>query len=179
MKRILQIGDKEYPESLKKIYNPPKKLYCIGNIELLNTRIIAMIGSRECSTYGKQMAIKLAKELVENKYTIVSGLAKGIDSYSHIGGIKQTIAVLGSGFKNVYPAENIVLAKDIIKNDGLLLSEYSLEEKAKPEYFPARNRIINGLSEGIIVVEAKIKSGIFITVDLGLEIGKTVYAVPR
>ena len=96
-----------------------------------------------------------------------------------MGGMKQTIAVLGSGFNNIYPKENINLAKEIIKNNGLLISEYPVNEVAKPQNFPARNRIISGLSSGIIVVEAKMKSGTFITVDLALEEGKTIYAVPR
>lgn len=125
------------------------------------------------------MSKQISKELVENGYTVISGLARGIDSYSHIGGIKRTIAVLGSGFKNIYPSENLDLAKDIIKNKGLLISEYPVEEKAKPQHFPERNRIISALSMGIIVVEAKLKSGTFITVDLALEEGKSVYAVPR
>lgn len=124
------------------------------------------------------MAKKISKELVENSFTVISGLARGIDSYSHIGGIKRTIAVLGSGFNNIYPSENLDLAKEIIKNNGLLISEYPVEEKAKPQYFPERNRIISALSMGIIVVEAKLKSGTFITVDLALEEGKSIYAVP-
>lgn len=175
----LKICDKLFPETLKKIYNPPKALYCFGNIKLLNTNIIAIIGARECSTYGKQVTKKIAKELVENNYTVVSGLAVGIDSYAHIGGIERTIAVLGSGFNNIYPHSNIELVKNIIKNNGLVVSEYELNEKPKPQNFPARNRIISGLSNGIIVVEAKKKSGTFITVDLGLEAGKNIYAVPR
>lgn len=175
----LQIEDKLFPQKLKRIYNPPKMIYCLGNLNLLQTNIISVIGARECSTYGKQITKKIAKELVDNNYTVISGLAKGIDSYAHIGGIKQTIAVLGSGFNNIYPNENIDLAKDIIKNNGLIISEYPIEEKAKPHNFPERNRIISALSMGIIVVEAKLKSGTFITVDFALEEGKNVYAVPR
>ena len=154
-------------------------LYCLGNIDLLHTPTIAVIGSRECTIYGKQMAKQISKELVNNNITVVSGLAKGIDSYAHIGGIKQTIAILGSGFNNIYPRENIELAKEIVQNNGLLITEYELNELPKPQNFPARNRIISALSMGIIVVEAKLKSGCFITVDFALEEGKTVYAVPR
>jgi len=146
---------------------------------LLNTFTIAVIGSRECTIYGKQMAKQISKELVDNNITVISGLAKGIDTYAHIGGIKQTIAVLGSGFNNIYPQENIKLAKDIIRNNGLLITEYELNEISKPQNFPARNRIISALSTGVIVIEAKSKSGSFITVDLALEEGKNVYAVPR
>jgi len=138
-----------------------------------------VIGSRECTIYGKQMAKQISKELVDNNITVISGLAKGIDTYAHIGGIKQTIAVLGSGFNNIYPQENIKLAKDIIRNNGLLITEYELNEISKPQNFPARNRIISALSTGVIVIEAKSKSGSFITVDLALEEGKNVYAVPR
>lgn len=177
--KTLQIDNKLFPEKLRRIFNSPKKIYCLGNVNLLNTNAVAVIGARECSTYGKQITKLISKELVDNNFTVISGLARGIDSYAHIGGIKQTIAVLGSGFNNIYPNENIDLAKDIIKNNGLIISEYPMEEKAKPQNFPERNRIISALSTGIIVVEAKLKSGTFITVDLALEEGKNVYAVPR
>lgn len=175
----IEITNKLFPEKLRRIYNPPKNLYCLGNTNLLNTNIIAVIGARECSTYGKQMAKQIANELVDNNFTVISGLARGIDSYAHIGGIKKTIAVLGSGFNYIYPNENIDLAKNIIKNNGLIISEYAVDEMAKPQNFPERNRIISALSIGIIVVEAKLKSGTFITVDLGLDEGKNIYAVPR
>lgn len=125
------------------------------------------------------MAKKLARELTNNNYTVISGLATGIDSYAHIGGIEKTIAVLGSGFNNIYPQANIELVKDIIKNNGLIISEYEPNEKPKPQNFPARNRIISALSNGVIVIEAKKKSGTFITVDFALEEGKNIYAVPR
>lgn len=125
------------------------------------------------------MTKKIAAELVENNYTVISGLARGIDSYAHIGGIRKTIAVLGSGFNNIYPSENVDLVKDILKNNGLIISEYSVNDIARPQNFPERNRIISALADGIIVVEAKMKSGTFITVDLALEEGKNVYAVPR
>ena len=167
-----------FPDCLKYIYDSPKELYCLGNVTLLNSKIIAVIGARSCSTYGKQMAKKIAKELVNNGYTVISGLARGIDSYAHIGGIERTIAVLGSGFNKIYPSENIDLARNIIKNNGLLISEYDKNEDAKPNNFPKRNRIISALATGIIVVEAGLKSGTFITVDLGLENGKNIYAVP-
>lgn len=175
----IEITNKLFPEKLRRIYNPPKKLYCLGNTNLLNTNIIAVIGARECSTYGKQMAKQIANELVDNNFTVISGLARGIDSYAHIGGIKKTIAVLGSGFNYIYPNENIDLARNIIKNNGLLISEYAVDKMAEPQNFPERNRIISALSIGIIVVEAKLKSGTFITVDLGLDEGKNIYAVPR
>ena len=179
MIKIIQLENNLFPEKLKRIYDSPKKLYCIGNIALLNTSTIAVIGSRECTTYGRQMAKQISKELVDNNITVISGLARGIDSCAHIGGIKRTIAVLGSGFNNIYPRENIELAKEIVRNNGLLITEYDRDEQPKPQNFPARNRIISALSSGVIVVEAKMKSGSFITVDLALEEGKNVYAVPR
>ena len=176
---IIQLQKDFLTSNLKSVYDMPEKLYCIGNIELLKTKCVAVIGSRNCSNYGREMAKKITKELVENGITVVSGLARGIDSYAHFGGLKQTIAVLGSGFNKFYPHENIELAKEILKNNGLLISEYELNEEPKPQNFPKRNRIISGLSEGVIVVEARIRSGTFITVDYALEEGKTVYAVPR
>ena len=177
--KIIQLENNLFPEKLKRIYDSPKRLFCIGNIALLNTPTIAVIGARECTAYGKQMAKQISKEFVDNNITVISGLARGIDSCAHIGGIKQTIAVLGSGFNNIYPQENIGLAKEIIRNNGLLITEFDVNELPKPQNFPARNRIISALSSGVIVVEAKLKSGTLITVDLALEQGKNVYAVPR
>ncbi len=119
--------------------------------------------------------------LAKQGKTIISGLAKGIDSFAHIGALQangKTIAVIGSGLSNIYPKENIYLAREIVKRKGLVLSEYPLETKPKKENFPARNRIISGLSKAVIVVEAKEKSGSLITVDFALEQGREVYAVP-
>lgn len=127
-----------------------------------------------------KIAYDLSKELSENGIVIISGLAIGIDSYAHIGALQNgTIAVLGSGIDNIYPKENIELAREIIRNNGCIISEYSLGEKPERLHFPQRNRIISGLADGVVVVEANQKSGALITADFAIEQGKEVFAVPR
>lgn len=179
---IVNINDKEYPEELKEIYDPPISLYIRGNKEILNDKKIAIVGCREATEYGKKVAKYFSYKLTEEKnVTIVSGLARGIDSISHIGcleGKGKTIAVVGNGLDLIYPKENIGLANEIINKNGTIISEYPLGTKPLKMNFPARNRIISGISKGIIVVEAKEKSGTMITVDFALEQGKDVYVVP-
>lgn len=170
-----------YPKKLLEIYNPPKQLYILGNKEILNSFNIAIIGCRLNTKYGENVAKELSYQLSKLGIVITSGLAKGIDTYSHIGCLQakgKTIAVLGSGFYNIYPKENIEIAKKILEKGGTIISEYNPYEKTKKENFPCRNRIISGISNGVVVVEAKEKSGTFITVDLALEQGKNVFAVP-
>ena len=178
----ININSKYYPERLKNIDDPPKELYCLGNLELLNYKNnIAIIGSRNCSLYGERAAKDFAYNLAKENICIVSGLAKGIDSFSHIGVLKakgKTIAVLGSGLDNIYPKENIKLVEEIIKNNGLVISEYPLGTKPLKNHFPARNRIISGLSDSILVIEARKNSGTNITVDFALEQGKDVFVIP-
>lgn len=180
--KTIKINDKEYPEDLRKIYDPPKQLYCLGNTELLQVNNkIAIIGCRDYSEYGKNIAKKFAYMLSKKGIVIVSGGARGIDSFAHQGSIiakSGTIAVLGNGIDYVYPPENKRLEEEIIRNNGLLLSEYPNGTKPSKYTFPARNRIISALSRGILVVEAKHKSGTLITVDFGLEQGKNIYAIP-
>ncbi len=179
--QMINIYDEEYPKKLKNIYDPPVTLYIKGNKKILNDKSIAIIGCRECSIYGKEVANKLAYELSNNKINIISGMAKGIDSYAHIGALKaegKTIAVLGTGLDVIYPKENIALYSKIIELGGTIISEYVVGTKADRMNFPARNRIISGLSDGIIVVEAKKKSGTLITVDFALEQGKDIFVVP-
>lgn len=174
------IDSKEYPEKLKNIYDSPQKLYVLGNKNLLYRKGIAIVGSRDATQYGKKIAYDLSKELSENGIVIISGLAIGIDSYAHIGALQNgTIAVLGSGIDNIYPKENIELAREIIRNNGCIISEYSLGEKPERLHFPQRNRIISGLADGVVVVEANQKSGALITADFAIEQGKEVFAVPR
>ena len=178
---IIYIEDKEYPEKLKQIYDPPICLYIKGNKEILNNKSIAIIGCRDYSEYGKYNAIRFSNELAKNKINIVSGLAKGIDSFAHFGAIKakeKTVAVLGNSLDMIYPSENKKLAEEIIKTGGALISEYALGTKPSKYTFPARNRIISGMSEGVLVIEAKEKSGTLITVDFALEQGREVYAIP-
>ncbi len=178
---IITRQDKDYPEKLKQIYDPPQILYLQGNREILNQNSIAIVGSRMCSPYGKKMTEKLAYELAQKNIVIISGLASGIDSHAHKGTLQaggKTIGVLGCGLDRTYPAENQNLAKEILLNKGAIISEYVIGTKPMAINFPRRNRIISGLSNGVLVVEAKQKSGSFITVDFALEQGKEVYAVP-
>jgi len=177
----ININNKFYPQKLKNIYDPPKELYIIGNKYILNKPSIAIIGCRECSDYGKKVAQKFAYELSKKGFVIISGLAKGIDSFAHIGTLyakEKTIAVLGSSIDNIYPKENIELARKIIKYGGCIVSEFPIGTKPEKMNFPQRNRIISGLSNGVLVVEAREKSGTLITVDFALEQGREVFCVP-
>ena len=178
----ININSKYYPERLRNIDSPPKQIYCLGNLELLNYKNnIAIIGSRNCSLYGERAAKDFSFNLAKEGVCIVSGLARGIDSFSHIGALNAngtTIAVLGSGLDNIYPKENIKLVESIIKNNGLVISEYPLGTKPLKHHFPARNRIISGLSDGVLVIEARRNSGTNITVDFALEQGKDVFVIP-
>lgn len=178
---IVTIKDKIYPDKLKMIYDPPLVLYIKGNKNILNEKSVAIVGCRLCTKYGEKIAKKLAYNLSLNSINIISGLAKGIDSYAHKGTLdakQKTIAVVGCGLDRVYPEENTELFNEIIKNNGAIVSEYIIGTKPLAKNFPRRNRIISGLSNGIIVVEAREKSGTLITVDFALEQGKIIYAVP-
>lgn len=179
--KIIRETDENYPEKLRQIYDRPAKLYIEGNVNILNSKSIAIIGSRNCSKYGMEVAYKFGYGLAQKGITVISGLARGIDAYSHWGVVKakgKAIAVLGSGLNNIYPRENVKLYNEIIKNGGAVITEY--EPNAKPDkiHFPARNRIISALSDGILVVEARRKSGTLITVDFGLEHGKDIFCIP-
>lgn len=178
---MVNIVDKEYPEKLKQIYDPPISLFLKGNLELLKDLAIAEIGCREPSEYGQEIAYKMAYALAKKNIVVISGMAKGIDGISHKGALDakgKTIAVLGSGVDYPYPFENIEIYKKIIEKGGLLISEYLVGTKPVPQNFPKRNRIISGLADGVLVIEAKKKSGTMITVDFALEQGRNVYVVP-
>lgn len=178
---IITIEDKEYPKLLKEIHDPPICLYYKGNKKILNNVGIAIIGSRDYSEYGKKVAKNFSYNIAHNNINIVSGLAKGIDTYSHIGAIcakGKTIAVVGNGLDTIYPKENEIVVNKILELGGCILSEYPLGTKPERIHFPARNRIISGISNGLIVVEAKKKSGTLITVDFALEQGRDVFVVP-
>lgn len=178
---LINIYSQEYPENLKNIYDPPTFLYIKGNKEILNQKSISIVGCRNCTIYGKNTAMKLAYNLSNNNINIVSGLARGIDAYSHIGCLKgkaKTIAVVGCGLDRVYPEENRWIYNKIIENDGAIISEHVIGTKPLAQNFPRRNRIISALSKALIVVEAKEKSGTLITVDFALEQGKDIYVVP-
>ena len=179
--KLLKYEDEQYPECLRNIHTPPTKLYCMGNINLLSSFSIAMIGCREYTEYGKSMAMYFSYQLAKRNITIVSGLAKGIDGFSHIGALRaggNTIAVVGNGLDIIYPKEHKKLEQEIIQNGGVIVSEYPLGTKPDKYTFPARNRIISALSDGVFVIEAKEKSGTLITVDFALEQGKDIFALP-
>ncbi len=179
--QTIEYGNKEYPEKLKNIYSSPQKLYVIGDKSLLHCKSIAIIGCRNCTKKGAYNAYRFGYELAKKGVCIISGLARGIDTYSHIGAIKakgKTIAVLGSGLDVIYPKENKEIYCEILKNNGLIVTEYPLGAKPERYHFPERNRIISGLSDGVLVIEAKEKSGTLITVDFALDQGKDIYAVP-
>lgn len=179
--KTIKLEDSTYPEKLKEIYNPPKTIYLIGNEKLLNQKSIAIIGCRECTRYGAENAYKFSYELAKENICVISGFAKGIDTYSHKGAVSakgKTIAILGCGLDIIYPPENIELYKQILLQGGAIISEYPLGSKPEKYHFPERNRIISGLSSGVLVIEAKKKSGTMITVDFALEQGREVYAVP-
>ncbi len=178
---VITYIDERYPKRLLNIYDFPIVLYVKGNTTILNQRLLAICGCRKCTSYGKIISIRLSRALAKNNFVIISGLARGIDSYSHIGCIlekKPTIAVLGCGVDIVYPKENKTVYDEILKNNGAIISEYFLGEEPKKYHFPMRNRIISGMSDGVAVVEAKKQSGSLITANLALEQGKEVYAFP-
>ena len=179
--KVITIEDKDYPKILKTIYDYPVSIYVKGNEKILNIPAIGIVGCRESSSYGRKVAQYFAYHLSKRNINIISGLAKGIDSQSHIGAIKakgNTIGVIGNGLDMVYPKENQYLYDKIIEENGAIISEYPLGTKPEKMNFPARNRIISGMSQGILVVEAKKKSGTLITVDFALEQGRNVYVVP-
>jgi len=177
---ILKISDALYPPLLREIKNPPQLLYCAGDLSLLKTRCVAVVGSRKITAYGRRIAAKVAGRLAACGVTVVSGMAIGIDGISHRSALDaggKTIAVLGNGLDVMYPAANRDLKKDILRT-GLLLSEYPPGTRGTKFTFPQRNRIISGLSEATVVIEAGLNSGSLITAALANEQGRPVYGVP-
>ncbi|MCL2386158.1 MAG: DNA-processing protein DprA [Defluviitaleaceae bacterium] len=169
-----------FPALLKEIPDAPVGVFCMGTLPSDNTHKVAVIGSRKCSEYGLMAARLLSKPLAQSGVVVVSGMARGVDSMAHRGAIQgggKTIAVLGCGVDICYPSENRHLRDEII-NNGCVLSEYPPGTTPTPAYFPARNRIISGLSQGVVVSEAGKKSGTLITVDQAIEQGREVFAVP-
>ncbi|OGM98107.1 MAG: DNA protecting protein DprA [Candidatus Yanofskybacteria bacterium RIFCSPHIGHO2_01_FULL_41_21] len=171
---------KAYPKLLRHITDPPAMLYCRGNISLLNTECFAVVGTRSMTPYGREATQQIVPGLARH-FTIVSGLALGIDAVAHratldCGG--KTIAVLGSGINLITPETNLRLGQDILKNDGLIVSEHPGKNPAYKDSFPERNRIISGLSKGVLVVEADEKSGSLITARLAGEQNRDVFSVP-
>jgi DNA processing protein len=180
--KTVSIQDKEYPRLLKKIPEPPKKIYFQGEL-LPNENCFAIVGTRLCSDYGKQIALEISRDLTKAGLTIVSGLAEGIDTFAHLAAVEikeRTIAILGTGLdkKVIYPQSNLNLSGKILKTGGCLVSEYPPQTRGSKFTFPRRNRIISGLSLGVLVVEAKQKSGALITAKWARRQGKKVFAIP-
>jgi len=180
--KTIKLGDKNYPLLLEKIFNPPKTLYVRGEI-LRNEKCFAIVGTRRCSEYGKDIAFSIARDLSKAGLTIVSGMAMGIDTWAHkstLDANNRTIAVLGTGIdeKTIYPRENIKLSQKILENKGCLLSEYPAETRGTKFSFPKRNRIISGLSLGVLVVEANFGSGALITARYAKGQNKKVFTIP-
>jgi DNA processing protein len=179
--RILALSDPEYPGRLKEIYDPPVVLYVRGNVELLSKPGIAVVGTRHPTPYGTGMSERLSTDLAVHGLVIISGMARGVDTAAHRGALSakgKTIAVFGTGIDVMYPKENTRLAEQIIALDGALLSEFPVGTFPAPQNFPIRNRIISGMSVGVLVVEAAEYSGTRITSRCALEQNRDVYAVP-
>lgn len=169
-----------YPETLRTIKNPPQKLYVLGDEQILNNECVSIVGSRNCTEYGKNIAKKFANELAINGVTIVSGMAKGIDSVAHIGAMEvqgKTIAVLGSGFNHIFPDKEVF--EKILENGGAIITEYEPKVDVFPQGFRDRNRIVAGLGIGVIVIEAKEKSGTGITAEYAKQFNRKVFCIPH
>ncbi|WP_085300265.1 DNA-processing protein DprA [Cognaticolwellia mytili] len=177
---IIHYGSAEYPKLLKKIYDPPLILFCLGNLELLSLPKIAIVGSRNASISGREIAHNFAGKLAQH-FAVTSGLALGIDAYAHQGALQVggfTIGVVATGLDIIYPARHKKLQKDILQKHGLILSEFLPGVTPKPGHFPKRNRLISGLSLGVLVVEASLKSGSLITARCALEQDREVFSIP-
>lgn len=179
--KLISKNDDFFPKKLSNIPNPPKQIYVAGNESVLNKDAIAIVGSRHCTDYGKSIAEKFAIELSSNGLNIISGLALGIDTCAHKGCLKAdgtTVAVLGGGLNNIYPEQNEYLFYEIINKGGAVISEYPPETEAFSDGFRRRNRIVSGLSLGVLIIEAAINSGTMITARHAMEQGKKIFCIP-
>ena len=180
--QIITIADPEYPTLLKQIYDPPALFWLKGDPEALSKPGIGVIGTRHATTYGKKTAEKLSRELGEQGLCIFSGLAHGIDAIAHKAALDVgalTVAVLGSGIDNLYPRENADLANRIVREGGAVITEFPLKTMPDAGNFPVRNRIVSGMSMGVLVVESGMQGGSMITADLALDQNREVFVVPH
>lgn len=178
--QVISFFDQLYPEKLRQIYKPPLVLFAIGDLKLLQKKIVTIVGSRLATSYSERVIEGLMPSLLAHQNVIASGLARGVDGMAHRATLKQggkTIAVIGNGLNYFYPMSNHSLQEKIM-NQGLVISEYLPDTPPRPFRFPERNRILAGLSESVIVTEAKQKSGSLITANLALQENRNVYAVP-
>lgn len=180
--KFIEIPSPKYPKKLKKIKYPPKKIYYLGNLKLFKEKYyLAIVGTRNCTVYGKQVTKILIPEIANGGIVIVSGLAKGIDVFAHrltFENKGKIIAVLAGGLDNIYPPEHKKFAEEVVEAGGLLISEHPPGTEYLRQYFPARNRIISGLADVVLVVEAKDKSGALITANFAFSQGRKILAVP-
>lgn len=179
---FIDFDDERYPDTLRKINNPPKRLYYKGDINLLKSDSIAVIGSRDITDYGKNIEKDFVKDIALRDIVVVSGMAIGADRIAHeetlnCGG--KTIAVMGTGFNHIYPVQNVDIYNRILEESGLIITEYQDDVKFISSNFPRRNRIISGLAKTVLVIEAEYRSGTSITAKLAWKQGKPVYAIPR
>lgn len=182
MTKIIELENEKYPEKLRNIQKPPKQLYVLGDENILNTKSVAIIGSRVCTPEGAKLAENFAKELSKKGICIISGMARGIDTSAHIGALKtggKTVAVLGGGFNHIFPQENIGLFSKIIENGGAVVTEYKEDTKPSQNGFVQRNRIVSGLSDGVLIIEAKHRSGTAITASFARSQGKKIFCIPH
>ena len=178
---VIGYFDPHYPEVLRQIPDPPLVLFFAGNLNLLSTPAVSVVGARRASRVGLNFAQTLGRDLARRDVTVVSGLAYGVDAAAHEGALSEsgkTIAILGAGLQKIYPSSHAGLARRIVSSGGLLLTEYPHNQGPRSWQFPERNRIVSGISNGVVVVEASLKSGSLITARLALEQGRDVFAVP-
>lgn len=183
MNEIKEINfeDELYPEKLRKIRKPPQKLYTIGNLSLLKKPSLAVVGTRHITEYGIKNCERFVEEIVKKGIPVISGMAEGTDTVAHKTTLRyggETIAVLGGGFNNIFPKENLKLFENIIDRNGLIVTEYPPTKRVKSEQFLQRNRIVSGLSEGVLIIEAGYRSGTSVTAKYAYSQGKVVMALP-
>ena len=177
---LLRLGTPEYPKALATIFDPPHLLYVKGSLLLEDAKAVAIVGSRQCTSYGRRIAERLATGLGQKGYTVISGLARGIDAAAHRGALKaggRTVAVLAGGLSKIYPPEHAELAQEI-QAAGALMSEAGMAMEPLAHLFPPRNRLISGVARGVIIVEAAEQSGALITARQAADQGRTVFAIP-
>jgi DNA processing protein len=179
--QYITVFDENFPRQLKKIFDPPLLFFYKGNVDFLFEKSIAVVGTRKATNYGEDICRKLVKALAAQRFTVVSGLASGIDAYAHRAALEASgkcIGVVGHGFDYCFPTSNRRLFRDVLEHGGALISEYLPFEPPQSGFFPARNRIVAGLTKGTLVIEAAEKSGSLITAQLAFSEGRDVYAVP-
>jgi DNA processing protein len=179
--QLISFDHANYPVLLKQIYDPPLVLFVRGDSQLLNQQQMAIVGSRNCSLQGRENASQFSRELASRNMVITSGLASGVDAFAHQAAVeikKPTIAVMATGIDKIYPRRHVQLARNILATGGALITEFHPGTEPKPGHFPKRNRIISGLSLGVLIVEAAMKSGSLITARCALEQNREVFAVP-